>query len=122
MSIHSNSGSSLASANARLPSLCEFLRPISALYPHVEAMQPSQLHKAVPEWYMEETGDAATYWASLADRSSEPESPSAASFSSQRSGSPSPHRRAMFKLRQALRSPCSNSSLRSTASQSPEPY
>ncbi|KAL1883477.1 hypothetical protein Plec18167_002481 [Paecilomyces lecythidis] len=122
--MNSNNGFSprVASAINRTPSPCEFLRPISDLYPHVEAMQPSQLHKAIPEWYVEETGDAASYWASVSDCGSEPASPSAASFYSSRSASPSPHRRAMSKLRQALRSSCSNSSLRSTASHSPEPY
>ncbi|KAL1883485.1 hypothetical protein Plec18167_002489 [Paecilomyces lecythidis] len=79
-----SSTAAAASQRQRIPA-SQCLHPLSALYPHVESLRPSQLHEVIPEWYMEDNAEAAadSYWARVAGyTSAEPASP-AASFVSQ---------------------------------------
>ncbi|KAJ9294119.1 hypothetical protein DTO271G3_7247 [Paecilomyces variotii] len=102
------------------------LHPLSALYPHVESLRPSQLHEVIPEWYMEENPEAAadSYWARVVGyTSAEPASPAASLFSQHSINSSASRQsrnrmRAMSKMRKTLRSAGSTASLRSTSSRS----
>ncbi|GAD99569.1 conserved hypothetical protein [Paecilomyces variotii No. 5] len=117
-----SSTSATASQRQRIPA-AQSLHPLSALYPHVESLRPSQLHEVIPEWYMEENPEAAadSYWARVAGyTSAEPASPAAsfASINSSASRSGRSRMRAMSKVRKTLRSAGSSTSLRSTYSRS----